>query len=176
MNNKNGNIVLIGFMGCGKTTFGKWISEHYNMDFVDTDEYIEGKYKRLIRDIFSEDGEETFRDMETEAVKELGETLENTVVSVGGGLPLRKINQELLKKTGIVVYLETSKEELVRRLKNDDTRPLLQGCDLQERIDSLMKQREDIYKSAADMILPTDGLSFEEMYRTIMGIEGITIF
>lgn len=176
MNSKNGNIVLIGFMGCGKTTFGKWISKHYNMDFVDTDEYIEEQQKRQIKDIFREDGEEAFRDMETKAVKELGETLENTVVSVGGGLPIRKINQELLKKAGIVVYLETSKEELIRRLKNDDTRPLLQGGDLQERIESLMREREDIYKSAADMILPTDGLSFEEMYRTIMGIEGMTIF
>ena len=89
MNKENGNIILIGFMGSGKTTFGKWISEKHGMKFIDTDEYIENKQGRLIKDIFRESGEEVFRDMETAAVRELIDNTTNTVVSVGGGLPLR---------------------------------------------------------------------------------------
>ena len=73
MNNGHNNIILIGFMGSGKTTFGKWITRNHNMEFLDTDEYIENKYNKLIKDIFRDSGEETFRDMETQAIKELAQ-------------------------------------------------------------------------------------------------------
>ena len=73
MNNGHNNIILIGFMGSGKTTFGKWITRNHNMEFIDTDEYIENKYNKLIKDIFRDSGEETFRDMETQAIKELAQ-------------------------------------------------------------------------------------------------------
>ena len=112
----NDNIVLIGFMGSGKTTFGKWISRKYGYSFCDTDEYIEKKEKTTINDIFASKGEAAFRDMETETVKEFADSLKKCVVSVGGGLPVRKENREILKSIGTVVYLKASEEELCKRL------------------------------------------------------------
>lgn len=168
-----GNIILIGFMGSGKTTFGKWLAKRRDMRFCDTDELIEAKEERTINDIFSDDGEEYFRNLETEIIRMLieeyadensvYETAESAVISVGGGLPLRTINRELMHRLGTCVYLRTSKEELVRRLQSDITRPLLAGGELSERIDSLMSARKDIYESAADIILDTDGRSFETL-------------
>ncbi len=168
MNKENGNIILIGFMGSGKTTFGKWISEKHGMKFIDTDEYIENKQGRLIKDIFRESGEEVFRDMETAAVRELIDNTTNTVVSVGGGLPLREINRKLLRQLGCVVFLDTSVDELVRRLDKDTSRPLLAGGDVRQKIESLMQARMEYYKEAADLIVTTTNNSFIDMYNTIV--------
>lgn len=162
------NIVLIGFMGSGKTTFGRWVSRRHNRKFYDTDEYIEKKQNTTISEIFATKGEEAFRDMETETVKELSDTLDNCVISVGGGLVLREVNRELLRKLGTVVYLKASEEELCKRLSKDTKRPLLQGCGLHEKIHNLMEQREDIYLDAADMIVDTQKMSFEQMYTAII--------
>ena len=151
------NIVLIGFMGSGKTTFGRWVSRRHNRKFYDTDEYIEKKQNTTISEIFATKGEEAFRDMETETVKELSDTLDNCVISVGGGLVLREVNRELLRK-----------EELCKRLSKDTKRPLLQGGGLHEKIHNLMEQREDIYLDAADMIVDTQKMSFEQMYTAII--------
>ncbi|MEI3202306.1 MAG: shikimate kinase [Lachnospira eligens] len=82
------------------------IYDPFNRKFIDTDEYIEKKYNKLIKDIFRESGEEAFRNMETQAIKELAHSCDNCVISVGGGLPVRDINRRLLKELGIVVYLE----------------------------------------------------------------------
>ena len=112
----NDNIVLIGFMGSGKTTFGRWISRKHGYNFCDTDEYIEQKEHTTINDIFAAKGEEAFRDMETDTVREFACSLKKSVLSVGGGLPLRKVNRELLKQVGTVVYLKASEDELCRRL------------------------------------------------------------
>lgn len=168
MNKENGNIILIGFMGSGKTTFGKWISEKHGMKFIDTDEYIENKQGRLIKDIFWESGEEVFRDMETTAVRELIDNTTNTVVSVGGGLPLKEINRKLLRQLGCVVFLDTSVDELVRRLDKDTSRPLLAGGDVRQKIESLMQARMEYYKEAADLIVTTTNNSFTDMYNTIV--------
>ncbi len=174
MNRKN-NIILIGFMGSGKTTFGRWITRTHNMEFLDTDEYIENKYNKLIKDIFRDSGEETFRDMETQAIKELAQVCDNCVISVGGGLPVREVNRSLLKELGIVVYLEASVDELVKRLSKDTSRPLLAGGNLREKIESLMTAREAHYKDAADVIVKTDGRRFEDMYADIVSAVNIGI-
>lgn len=174
MNRKN-NIILIGFMGSGKTTFGRWITRTHNMEFLDTDEYIENKYNKLIKDIFRDSGEETFRDMETQAIKELAQVCDNCVISVGGGLPVREVNRSLLKELGIVVYLEASVDELVKRLSKDTSRPLLAGGNLREKIESLMTAREALYKDAADVIVKTDGRRFEDMYADIVSAVNIGI-
>jgi shikimate kinase len=165
--NKNTNIVLIGFMGSGKTTFGKWIAKNQQYHFVDTDEYIENQQHKKISQIFEEQGEEAFRNLETDAMKELAADLEHTVLSVGGGLPMRLENRELLKKCGLVVYLRTTEDELVRRLSGDQTRPLLAGTDLRGKIHSLMMAREAMYLEAADIVIDTDGYRFEEMFEII---------
>ena len=126
------------------------------------------KQNTTISEIFATKGEEAFRDMETETVKELSDTLDNCVISVGGGLVLREVNRELLRKLGTVVYLKASEEELCKRLSKDTKRPLLQGGGLHEKIHNLMEQREDIYLDAADMIVDTQKMSFEQMYTAII--------
>lgn len=162
------NIILIGFMGCGKTTFGKWIAKNKQMTFCDTDQYIEEKEQTSIQDIFQKKGETYFRELETKVIKELTGTLENAVISVGGGLPVKEENRGLLKKLGKVVYLRTSVDELVRRLQYDTTRPLLAGGNIRERITALMEARQGCYLSAADVITDTDGREFEAMYQDIL--------
>ena len=169
------NIILIGFMGCGKTTFGKWLSDRQQMDFVDTDEFIEKLEGRSVSDIFATDGEEYFRNLETRVLKMfLGEEggkytiTKSTVISVGGGLPVREENRMLLHKLGKTIFLDTSVDELVRRLSGDETRPLLKGEDLRTRIQKLMDARIDIYDDTADIVVETDGKSLFEIYETIM--------
>ena len=162
------NIVLIGFMGCGKTTFGKWIAKHHGMDFIDKDDYIESVQKRSINEIFADQGEEYFRDLETQTIKKLAESVNNSVISVGGGLPVRECNRALLKKLGKVVFLDTSIDELEKRLSNDTRRPLLAGGKVRDKIEALMRARKDIYESTADCIITTDNQSFEAMYDNII--------
>ena len=162
------NIVLIGFMGCGKTTFGKWIAKHHGMDFIDTDDYIESVQKRSINEIFADKGEEYFRDLETQTIKELAESVNNSVISVGGGLPVRECNRALLKKLGKVVFLDTSIDELEKRLSNDTKRPLLAGGKVRDKIEALMRARKDIYINTADCIITTDNRAFEAMYEDII--------
>lgn len=167
MSNLKSNLILIGFMGSGKSTLGKWISNKENMTFYDTDEYIEQRERRKIKDIFASDGELFFRDLETKAIQEMCDKLTNSVISVGGGLPIRPENQSLLQKLGIVVYLRTKEDTLIRRLQNDNTRPLLMGSDISEKIHSLMLQRESIYMGASDIIVDTDNQSFQQVYGEI---------
>lgn len=160
------NIVLIGFMGSGKTTLGQWMSQVVNLAFVDTDEYIEKKTQRRIKDIFAEEGENYFRDLETHVLRELSGR-KDTVISVGGGLPVREINRALMRELGMVVYLRASKETLIKRLSGDTTRPLLAGDNLEDKIDKLMAARKEIYLDAADIIIDTDDKSLEEIYNEL---------
>ncbi len=163
------NIILEGFMGCGKSTIGKAFADKYDKTFVDTDSYIEDKYNRVIADIFANEGEEYFRDLETEAVKELAQK-DNLVIALGGGLPLRKINQDILKSSGKVYYLKASIDTLCNRLKGDTKRPLLAGCDLESRIKELMKKRAHIYEAFADYFIETDEKNIEEIIFTMKEI------
>lgn len=149
-------IVLIGFMGAGKTTIGKRLAKALSCEMIDTDELIEEKQGRKIAEIFEKDGEEAFRDMETLLLKELAEREDPFVLSVGGGMPVREENRALLRKIGTVVYLKASKKELILRLSGDKKRPLLQGGSLEEKITTLMNQREDIYQETAQIVLLTD--------------------
>lgn len=165
------NIILIGFMGSGKTSFGKWICNHYSMDFVDTDEEIVRLENRTINEIFEVEGEEYFRNAETRLLSNMVGTINNHVISMGGGTPIRDINADFLKKLGTVVYLRTTVDTLCKRLANDTTRPLLAGGNLRDKIISLMDKREAVYEKRADLIVDTDELSFEQMYERIKEYE-----
>jgi len=112
-------------MGCGKTTAGQQLAKRLGYDFLDTDKYIEQKQGQPVSRIFETQGEEVFRRMETETVRDFVGILQRTVLSVGGGLPITPGNADLLKELGTVIYLEASKEVLAARLKSDTTRPLL---------------------------------------------------
>ena len=100
-----GNIVLIGFMGCGKSSVGKKLAEKMDYCFCDVDRVIERDNKKSISEIFETKGEEYFRELETKTVKKLINTVSNCIISVGGGLPIKNGNGELLKKLGTVVFL-----------------------------------------------------------------------
>lgn len=166
MTEKN-NIVLIGFMGAGKTTLGRWISENANMQYIDTDDYIENLEGAAISEIFAAKGEEYFRDLETAALKKMCENLEGAVVSAGGGMPVREENRRLMRSLGTVVYLRASEDELAKRLEGDVKRPMLAGADLKQRIHELMQKREQMYLAASDIIVDTFGKSMSRMYNEI---------
>lgn len=160
-------IVLIGFMGAGKTTVGKALAKTLCCEFIDTDEMIEKEQGRKIANIFAEDGETAFRDMETELLRRLKERKEDFVLSVGGGMPIREENRELLCEIGRVIYLETSKKEIIRRVSGDGNRPLLQGGALEEKVTALMKARAYIYQEIADEIFYTDGKTVADIVQII---------
>ena len=144
-----GNIILIGFMGAGKSTIGKKLSKRLGLPFRDTDDMIEARAGKTIRAIFSEDGEAAFRRMETETLKELAEEPGRFVIACGGGLPMREENRKLLSDLGKVIYLKASAETLYHRLKKDTSRPLLQVQDPQSEIGRLLAEREAAYSSAS---------------------------
>ena len=154
-------------MGCGKSSVGKMLARELSVPFVDTDAWIEEQNGRKISDIFRESGEEYFRELETRALEQLLEDEGRKVIAVGGGLPMRPVNREYLKKPGTTVYLLAQPETLVARLQGDDTRPLLQGGELRQKILQLMSDREDIYQSAADIRISTDGKKICEITEEI---------
>lgn len=162
------HVILIGFMGCGKSSVGKALAKKMNIAFVDTDAMIEEQTHRKIKDIFRESGEAYFRELETSALKQLLDTEDRRVIAVGGGLPVRPVNREYLKKLGTTVYLLAKPETLVKRLEGDDTRPLLQGGELRQRIDKLMNEREEIYLSVADMQVTTDDKDIQKIAEEVI--------
>lgn len=162
-----GNVILIGFMGCGKTTVGLKLSYRLRRSVIDTDKEIEREEKRAISDIFAEDGEAYFRDRETACIKKLLENTSEQIISVGGGLPLREENRKLLHELGQVFYLRAEGETIYERLKDDATRPLLQGDDPQTKIRTLLQEREPYYRAAADVVIAVDGKSFQEILDEI---------
>jgi len=164
---KKKNIVLIGFMGSGKSTMGIRLSYRMRRSVVDTDKLIERRQGKKISDIFAEEGEEYFRQLETEMLGELVEKLQYQIISVGGGTPVRKENRELLKKLGTVFYLKASPESIYERVKHDTNRPLLQCENPLERIRELMEARRDCYEECADYVVDTDKLSVDEILEFI---------
>ena len=163
------NYVLIGFMGSGKTTFGKALAEHCGMDFLDMDEYIEQQAGKSIAQIFAEDGEAAFRQLESDTLVQLRDSLHNTVVATGGGMPLRKENARLLKEIGTVNYLTATSKEIYDRVKDDTKRPLLQTEDPYAKICQMMKERKPKYEAACDKVIDTNSNDIEEIIRAIVG-------
>ena len=162
------NIILIGFMGCGKSTVGIRLSYRLRRIVEDTDKLIEKKADKSISDIFKEEGEPCFREMETECLRELLNSKDEKILATGGGLPMRRENHALLKQLGCVLYLRISPEYVYERLKNDTSRPLLQCEDPLERIRSLLAERAPIYEEAADIIVDVDGKDMEQIITEIV--------
>ena len=166
-------MILIGFMGCGKTTVGEALARKLNFDLLDVDSYIEDKAGCSIKQIFADKGEEYFRQLETDTLKELNSRLSHTVISTGGGLPMRQANVDELRRMGRIIYLDVKPEEVVRRLAGDTTRPLLQGENVDQRVRKLMGQRGPVYEAAADIIVPVTGIEIDEIVQEISSyIEG----
>lgn len=164
-----GNVILIGFMGSGKTTVGLRLSYRLRQSVIDTDKEIEKAEKRTIADIFAAEGEEYFRTRETACLQKLQGSVRNQIISVGGGLPMREENRKLLHQLGQVFYLRADVETIYGRLKGDTTRPLLQGADPLTKIRMLMEERDPFYKDASDVVIQVDGKSFEQILDEIEG-------
>lgn len=154
------NIILAGMPGCGKSTVARILGKKLNFRVVDTDELIVEKYG-VISEIFEKFGEECFRNFETQVVKDIA-SMDNCVVSTGGGCLLREQNRTLFKSCGRIIYLRTKIDALSNRLEGDTTRPLLKG-DMQSRLQKLMQERAPIYENSADTVVDTDPLTPEEV-------------
>ena len=149
------NIILIGPMGSGKSTIGQLIASRLNRDFVDSDHYIEQKTGVNIPTIFDIEGEDGFRARETKALKELT-SQKKLVIATGGGSVIRKENQQLLKSSGFIVFLDTSVNQQMARLKHDKKRPLLQTDNPREKLEKLFSERKPLYLELADIRIRTD--------------------
>ncbi len=146
------NIVLIGFMGAGKTTVGKLLSKKLGRRFLDTDEIIEKKMSLAISQIFKKYGEAYFRDIESQVVKEVSAS-ENQVISVGGGAILRDENVKTLKEKGVLIYLQVPLSELEKRLKGAQDRPLLKVENAEAQVERIFASRKKRYEEVADFIV-----------------------
>lgn len=164
---KRENIVLIGFMGCGKSTVGIKLSWKYKMPVLDTDKLIEQDAGISISEIFETKGENAFRDMETDILRKLRKQKISRIISTGGGTPVREENRELLRACGTVIYLRISPECVYERLKDDKVRPLLRCENPLSRIRELMAARREAYEKCAHIIVDVDGLTMEQVLEQI---------
>lgn len=160
------NIALIGFMGTGKTSVGRLVAEQLHFEYLDTDEMIQSATGKTIAEIFSANGEPSFRALEEKTVQELaGKT--RTVISAGGGLPVNPENLASLKTHALVVCLWASPAKIWDRVKNQTHRPLLHDPDPQKKICELLAARAPFYKQA-DILLNTESRSLREVAQQVI--------
>lgn len=164
------NVVLCGMMGAGKTTIGIKLAELTGKRWYDTDGVISDRHGK-ISDIFEYYGEAHFRKLETEVVKELAPQ-DELVISTGGGLVLKPENNTLLKANGKIIFLRASLETLVKRLRVDDTRPLLHRSaeNLRDRLTKLINERAPVYEHVADFVVDVDGKTPETIANEIISL------
>ena len=162
------NIILVGFMGTGKTSVGRQLSRRLEMPYLDTDEIIEQSAGRRITDIFAQHGESYFRELEIEAVHKIS-GLDKHVISTGGGIVLRVGNLEILKRNGLVFCLTATSEEIWARVKNETHRPLLKAPEPVEKIRKMLEAREAYY-ALADHTIQTDGLPIEQVTDEVIEV------
>ena len=161
------NLILIGFMGSGKSSLGVKLSYRLRMPVEDTDKLIERREGRSVNEIFMDDGESYFRQLETDLLRELAAKNGARIYSTGGGMPVKEENRVLLKKLGKVIYLRVSPETVYERLKGDSARPLLQCGDPLKRIREFLEEREEAYAACADIIIDADEADMESVLKRI---------
>lgn len=164
----NSNIVLIGFMGTGKSAIANCLSKMLPMETVEMDEVIAERARMSISDIFAVYGEEYFRNLETDLLVELQEK-SNVIISCGGGTPLRDNNVAEMKKNGRVVLLTAKPETIYERIKNSHDRPLLENNKNIAFISKLLEERKAKYEAAADVVIETDGKNKLQISEEIVG-------
>lgn len=159
-------IYLTGFMGAGKTTIGKRLGEVLQLPVIDTDAYIEQQVGKTITKIFAEEGEETFRAYEREALKKLPK--EHVIITTGGGIVIQEENRQFMREHGIVIYLHCELHELFRRLAGDETRPLLME-NKQKQMKKLFEQRLAWYREA-HMTIDTTNRTIDDIVENIVSL------
>ena len=163
----NGNIMLIGFMGSGKSSVSRYFNRKYGLEVVEMDQLIVEQQGMSINDIFTKYGEEYFRNLETELLINI-QSKNNVVVSCGGGVAMRDRNVVEMKKNGTVVLLEASPQTILDRVKHNNDRPLLKGKKNVEAISELMEVRRPKYQAAADIVIKTDNKSVKNICEEVI--------
>ncbi len=154
-------------MGSGKTVVGHELAQKLGFEYLDTDELIEKQSSTSISQIFSEKGEEHFRELETQVLQDL-KSKDKLVISTGGGMVLKPENVKILKGIGSLVLLWANPEKIYSRVKDETHRPLLKVEDPKAKIEEILKFREPIYKKVADLVVDTSNLSVEQVVEEIL--------
>lgn len=163
------NLVLVGFMGCGKSAISRRLGEKLNYPVLDTDDLIEKQEERTISEIFADEGEDYFRGLESRTLAAFIEgTLKKHIVATGGGIVVTEGNADMLKHLGYVIWLDAKPDTVIKRVAESATRPLLQTEDPAETIRRLSAQRRPLYEEVANLRMETDGLSFDEIVTGII--------
>jgi shikimate kinase len=158
------NIILIGFMGCGKSTVGRELKRMLGYQWVDTDAVIEEQAQCSITEIFAREGEQGFRDRESLVLRELVEKSPSSmIISTGGGAVLREENRAILRQLGYVVWLRANAEVVYQRTRKNRDRPILQTANPRAVIAELLQQREPIYRQCAHLVIDVAGLNRTEI-------------
>lgn len=160
-------IALIGLPGSGKSTVGRQLARRLALPFLDTDQVIEARLGRSIREFFEREGEASFRDQEQAVLDELTQG-SPAVLSTGGGAVLRPANRQCLRSRAQVVYLRSTPEELFRRLRHDRSRPLLQVADPLQRLRDLAAVRGPLYQETAHFVVDTGRPSVAALVNAIV--------
>ena len=160
-------IVLIGFMGAGKSSTGRALARKTGLPCLDTDEIVSAKFGMSVTEIFTRLGEEEFRNAETEALRQLAGTVSGIIVT-GGGIVLRPENVRMLRELGTVVSLEADPETLFSRISKRATRPLLRTENPRATVVELLRVRDPLYRAAADVRLDTSRLTHDEAADAIL--------
>jgi shikimate kinase len=167
MTGRGESIVLIGFMGAGKSSAGRALARRTGLPRFDTDEIVSARFGLAVTEIFAQFGEEQFRDAETEALRQLSSGTAAIIVT-GGGIVLRPENVKILRELGSVISLEADEETLFRRIARRSTRPLLQTENPRATLVELLRKREPLYRQAADIRLDTSRLTHDEVAEAIL--------
>jgi shikimate kinase len=162
----SGNVYLIGPMGSGKTTIGQRVARRLGLEFHDSDHELEAQTGASVSLIFDVEGEAGFRERETRMLEQLTRR-HGVLVATGGGVVLRKRNRELLKRSGLVVYISTSVAQQLRRLNRDRSRPLLQTGDRKAKLARLAAQRNPLYEELADIEFPSQNRGLDATARAL---------
>jgi shikimate kinase len=161
------SIALIGFMGTGKTAAGKALAERLGKEFIELDALLELKAGKTIPEIFQQDGEIAFRELEIGVTKDVSQR-KNAVIACGGGVVLNKINIDRLKEESLIVYLTASPRVILKRTSGDENRPLLKTTERALRIRELLKFRKPFYERAADITINTSKLDITSVVEQII--------
>ena len=160
-------ISLIGLPGSGKSTVGRQLARRLQLPFSDSDQAIEARLGCPIREFFEREGEARFRDIEAEVIDGLSQQGAG-VLSTGGGAVLRPENRERLRARGRVIYLKSHPEELIRRLRHDTNRPLLQVADPMAKLRELFAARDPLYRQTAHFVVETGRPSVATLVNMIV--------
>jgi shikimate kinase len=161
-------VSLVGMPGSGKSTVGRQLARRLDLPFADSDAVIEQRIGCPIREFFEHEGEARFREIESETIAELCGGMGSGVLSTGGGSVLREENRRALRNKSRVIYLRATPEELMRRLKRDTQRPLLQTEDPMQRLRQLYAERDALYRQAAHFVIDTGRPSVATLVNMIV--------